>query len=115
MSVVLSCPAELNKSLARLPHSSVVKAVRGNFGSGLLSFLFCEGEPVSQKHRNFADPHSKNEQGGNEAVPTGAVTAHLNRITELALSKVEGCTSWLLDRLVLLHFPHSAHKSPEGN
>ena len=59
-------------------------------GSGLLSFLFCEGEPVCQKHRNFADPNSKNERGGNEAVPTVAATAHLPRITEAALNKVEG-------------------------
>jgi hypothetical protein len=90
MSVVLNRPAKLNKCLGQLPHSSVVKAVRGKFGSGILSSVFCEGEPVCQKHRNFADPNSKNEQGGNEAVPTVAAAVHLPRITEAALSKVEG-------------------------
>jgi hypothetical protein len=99
-----------------LGHVSAVKAVRGKFGSGLLSFLFCEGgEPVCQKHRNCADPHSKNEQCGNEEVTTVAATAHLPPITEAALSKVEGCPSWFLGRLVTPLFPHSPHSAPEGN
>jgi hypothetical protein len=83
-------------------------------GSGLLSSLSCE-EPGCQKHRNFADPHSKNEHSGNEEVTTVAAAVHLPRVTEAALSQVEGCPSWLLGRLVMLRFPHSAHKSPEGN
>ena len=59
-------------------------------------------------------PRSKNEQCGNEAVTTAAA-AHLPRVTEVALSEVEGCASWFLRRLVTLHFRIPLIRLPQGN
>jgi hypothetical protein len=72
-------------------------------GSGLVSLLFCD-EPISQKHRKYANRHTKNEQCGSETVTTVGAAAHLRRITGLALSEVDGGSLWFLGCLLTLLF-----------